>query len=71
VLTDISVQLTDKSKTKEEKEAMLRDELVKLNGHLPASVYIPFVNRKFSITLVESIRNYAVLHIPPKESRVF
>jgi hypothetical protein len=34
-----------------------------MNKRLPASVYIPFVNN--------SVRNYAVLHLPPNESRIF
>lgn len=42
---------------------MLREALHKINQELPASVYIPFVSN--------SIRNYAVLHIPLSECRVF
>jgi len=58
------MQLTfDKTRTKEEKEEILKVELRKLNHHLPAAVYLPFVN--------SSTRNYAVLHIPPNESGVF
>ncbi len=34
-----------------------------LNGRLPASVYIPFVN--------SSTRNYALLHIVTAEAKVF
>lgn len=34
-----------------------------MNQKLPAAVYLPFVN--------SAIRNYAVLHIPVKEVRVF
>ena len=41
---------------------LIRD-LAKVNEHLPARVYIPFVN--------ESARNYAVLHIAALESRIF
>ena len=41
---------------------MIRD-LAKINEHLPARVYIPFVN--------DSQRNYAVLHIAATESRIF
>ena len=36
---------------------------MKINKRLPASVYIPFVNN--------SIKNYALLHIPPNETRIF
>jgi len=41
---------------------LIRD-LAQINEHLPARVYIPFVN--------ESVRNYAVLHIAALESKVF
>ena len=58
-LTDISVII---SKEVNKKDALKR-ELRKLNQYLPASVYIPFCQ--------ESIRNYAVLHIPPEECAVF
>lgn len=34
-----------------------------MNKNLPASVYVPFVNNQ--------VRNYAILKIVPKESRVF
>jgi phosphatidylinositol 4-kinase len=52
-----------KDSSQAQKSQILRDELIKLNQHLPASVYIPFVG--------ESIRNNCVLHIPPNEARVF
>jgi hypothetical protein len=58
-LTDISELI---SKETNKKEALKR-ELRKLNQHLPASVYIPFCQ--------DSLRNYAVLHIPPEEVSVF
>jgi len=48
---------------KQVKQGILKEELVKINQHLPASAYIPFVQ--------SSIRNHTVLHIPPDESRVF
>lgn len=38
-------------------------DLMKINQHLPANVYIPFVN--------SSLRNHAVLHIPANECHVF
>lgn len=63
-LTDVSLQLSHaKGVPKEEKVKMLRSALHKINQELPASVYIPFVSN--------SIRNYAVLHIPLSECRVF
>lgn len=52
-----------KDKSKQEKTTILKRELAKINQHLPASVYIPFVKN--------STRNYCVLHIPPEEARVF
>jgi phosphatidylinositol 4-kinase len=58
-LTDISELI---AKEPNKKNALKR-ELRKLNQHLPASVYIPFFQ--------ESLRNYAVLHIPPEEVAVF
>jgi hypothetical protein len=63
-LTDISLVLShSKGVPKEEKVHMLKEALNKINHELPASVYIPFVSN--------SIRNYAVLHIPLSECRVF
>lgn len=58
-LTDIS-ELISKE---QDKKAALKRELRKLNQSLPAAVYIPFCQ--------DSIRNYAVLHIPPEEVAVF
>ena len=52
-----------KDTPKSEKVSILQQELMKLKQHLPASVYIPFVQN--------STRNYCVLHIPPAEARVF
>jgi len=49
--------------SKYEKLKVLKEELTKLNQHLPASVYLPFVGN--------STRNYCVLNIPPDEARVF
>ena len=46
-----------------EKRLELIRDLTKVNEHLPARVYIPFVS--------ESARNYAVLHIAALESRIF
>lgn len=63
-LTELSERLgmmRDVSKAKKTK--ILQDELIQLNQHLPASVYIPFVGN--------STRNNCVLHIPPEEARVF
>ena len=63
-LTDVSLNLSQmKGVEKDEKLRILKEELKKINQHLPASVYIPFVNN--------SIRNYAVLHIAISECRVF
>ena len=62
-MTDISAKLSEMKGSVEEKRRTLIRDLVQLNTHLPASVYIPFVNN--------SARNYAVLHIAPLESRVF
>ena len=52
-----------KDVSKSVKQQILKNELIQLNQHLPASVYIPFVQN--------STRNYCVLHIPPDEARVF
>ena len=49
--------------SKHEKLKVLKEELIKLNQHLPASVYLPFVGN--------STRNYCVLNISPDEARVF
>lgn len=63
-LTDVSQKLgMMKDVPKIEKTNILKKELNRINAHLPASVYIPFVQN--------STRNYCVLHIPPDEVRVF
>ena len=49
--------------TPAEKRLELIKDLTEVNEHLPARVYIPFVN--------DSARNYAVLHIAALESRIF
>lgn len=54
------------------KEEYLKEELKKVNMLLPASVYLPFVNSiNTSVITIESIRNYAVLHIVTDEAKVF
>ena len=58
-LTDTSVALGSEQDKKEGLKRKLRD----LNSYLPAAVYVPFV--------MSSMRNYAVLHIPPSECHVF
>jgi hypothetical protein len=58
-LTDLSFQLI----AQEDREAFLKQELKKINRHLPAAVYLPFVTG--------SIRNYAILQIRVEESRIF
>ena len=64
VLTELSRQLGQmKDAPKSEKQILLKEELIKLNQHLPSSVYIPFVQNK--------TRNCCILHIPPEEARVF
>lgn len=45
------------------KEESLFNGLQKINMHLPANVYIPFVSA--------SMRNYAILHIKVIESKIF
>ena len=62
-LTDISMNLSFLNCTRKEKKAALMEDLIRINQHLPANVYIPFVN--------SSLRNHAVLHIPPNECHVF
>ena len=52
-----------KDAPKSEKLFLLKQELIKLNQHLPSSIYIPFVQNK--------TRNCCILHIPPEEARVF
>ncbi|CAD8043480.1 unnamed protein product [Paramecium primaurelia] len=51
------------SKVQTKKTEVLQACLQKMNKNLPASVYVPFVNNQ--------VRNYAILKIVPKESRVF
>lgn len=58
-LCDIAEHISESTN----REEALVDELRTLNNYLPASVYIPFVQNSY--------RNYAVLHVPPRESRVF
>jgi hypothetical protein len=41
----------------------LKNEVRKINKHLPAAVYLPFVT--------SSIRNYAILSIRTDEARIF
>ena len=62
-LTDISHKLAFMQTSGDEKRLELIRDLAKVNEHLPARVYIPFVN--------DSARNYAVLHIASLESRIF
>lgn len=63
-LTEISLKLSKmKDVSKKEKTEILKMELMRINQHLPASVYIPFVQN--------STRNYCVLHILADEARVF
>ena len=63
-LTELSERLgMMRGVPKEQKKKILQDELILINQHLPASVYIPFVGN--------STRNNCVLHIPPEEARVF
>jgi hypothetical protein len=63
-LTDVSTYLAlRKDMAKSEKMRILKEEIKKINTHLPASVYIPFVG--------QSVRNYAVLHILEDECRIF
>jgi len=47
----------------ENREEALFEGLQKINMHLPANVYVPFVN--------SSMRNYVVLHIKVMEAKVF
>jgi hypothetical protein len=63
-LTDVSTYLAlRKDLSKQEKMTILKTEIRKVNQHLPASVYIPFVG--------ESVRNHTVLHICEEECRIF
>ena len=62
-LTDISHKLASMQAAPDEKRIELIRDIAAVNEHLPARVYIPFVN--------ESARNYAVLHIAALESKIF
>lgn len=42
--------------TKEEKIDTLKAEITKINQHLPASVYVPFVNSKNLMLIREQIQ---------------
>ncbi len=58
----------------ENKLDTLQRELRQLNLKLPATVYVPFVTGTDLILInhmLENIRNYIVLYIPPKEAKVF
>lgn len=70
-LTDLTQELVPI--VGEERKRHLRASLAKINANLPATVYIPFVNsNSYPITfLIDSIRNYCVLHIVASEARVF
>ena len=54
-LTDVSNTLSELKATKEEKHAILKKELARINEHLPASVYIPFVNSEYIILMLIGI----------------
>ena len=62
-LTDLSRSVSNISGTSQYKRNLIVSRLRKMNQFLPAAVYIPFVG--------SAIRNYAVLHIPVSEVRVF
>ena len=47
-LTDLSLTLSKEKAPKDVKLKMLKEEIRKINEHLPASVYIPFVNSNYS-----------------------
>jgi len=47
----------------EDRNAYLKERIKKINAHLPAAVYLPFVSG--------SIRNYSILSIRTEEARVF
>ena len=67
-LTDISLKLIHEPK----REEYLRREIRKINKILPSSVYIPFVNGKSNeLIIIDSIRNYAILHIVTDEAKIF
>ncbi len=58
-LTDLSEEISNV----EDRTAAVEESIQKLNRSLPCNIYIPFIN--------QSYRNYAVLHVLPKESKVF
>ncbi len=62
-LTDLSRKISLISDSIESKRSKLIVELKRINQYLPASVYVPFVS--------QSLRNYAVLHIPVSEVKIF
>ena len=62
-LTEISRKISHMQTPIEDKRSALIQEIRRINSNLPAAVYIPFVNN--------SARNYAVLHIPISEIKVF
>jgi mRNA-degrading endonuclease toxin of MazEF toxin-antitoxin module len=62
-LTDLSRKISLMTDSIEQKRTTLIIELKRMNQHLPASVYVPFVS--------QSLRNYAVLHIPVSEVKIF
>jgi len=63
-LTDVSTYLAmRKDLSKSDKMGILKTEIRKINKHLPAQVYVPFVNN--------SVRNHSILHILENESRIF
>ena len=51
----------------------MKQGLHRINKNLPAAVYLPFTSSKsrFLHTSLDAIRNYAVLAIAYKESRIF
>ena len=61
--TKALTDLCDAVLKSDQREKTLLDGLDKINGHLPAFVYLPFV--------ADSTRNYAVLHIRINEAKVF
>jgi len=68
-LTDLSLELIAQPNRGE----FLQAELKKINHKLPAAVYLPFVNGKslFSFNSLDSMRNYAILHIVADEAKIF
>lgn len=70
-LTDLSLELIAQPNRGE----FLQIELKKINHKLPAAVYLPFVNGKTPSTCymlsIDSMRNYAILHIVADEAKIF